>query len=134
LILKFDFGYHYYSNKQNIKLYIEIMSTTTNVECGNCKAYGIFTDGELSVPCTNCAQAADWSWNGEVCYGSQDGKTEFTLHKLVGIYYHLVRVRMIRSEEYTSEQSVDDHIMDNILPNKARGPYTQYVEARKLDN
>jgi len=107
--------------------------STQNVECGNCKAYGIFTDdNELSVPCTNCARAAGWVWNGEVCYGSQDGNTEFNVRQLVSAYYHLARNRLIKSGEYSSAQAVDRYIMDNILPNEAHGPYTKYVEERRI--
>ena len=102
-------------------------------ECGNCKVYGVFEDGELSIPCTNCARRNGWTWKGKKCYGSQDGETEFSIQDLVGITYHLIRTRLIgligkeEYPEYSSEQAVDEHILENILPEEGRDLYTQYI-------
>ena len=109
-------------------------STTQTIECGNCKTYGVFEDGELIVPCTNHARSNGWTWNGKKCYGSQDGETELSLRDIVDLCYYLIRTRLIGLigeegyPEYTSEQAVDEHILENSLPEEGKELYGQYVK------
>ena len=117
------------------------MSEQQTISCSNCYHYGVYDIfGNLSIPCTNCAEDNGWTWAGKKCYGAMGQGVENTIQSLVMLKYTNVRPRLIKSVSpaypnqgiYNTEQEADEHIMKS-LPEEAREPYAQYVEERRIE-
>tara|TARA_Y100000389_G_C17184838_1_gene375850 strand:+ start:27 stop:401 length:375 start_codon:yes stop_codon:yes gene_type:complete len=117
------------------------MSEQQTISCSNCYHYGVYDIfGNLSIPCTNCAEDNSWTWDGKKCYGSMGQGAENSIQNLVMLKYVRVRPRLIKSVPaaypnqglFNTEQEADEHILKS-LPEEAREPYAQYVEERRIE-
>jgi len=116
------------------------MTTTTSQlptiythNCPNCHAYAVinYQDNTITVPCSGCAQDRGWEWNGHTCYGvtglSAQYKRGATLEETVLAVFLIIRPRFIEDSSVLDGVTVDQHILNTMIPDEGKELYNKYV-------
>ena len=127
-------------NSLNYKISTMSMNNEQNM-CGNCRSHGIVEDGVIKVPCMNCACDNGYEWNGKKCYGVgglNEKGVEASLDDLIATFYILVRPRYgggggsAPSCVPGTDQSVDEYILDNFIPDEGKDLYKKMVILNRI--
>ncbi len=109
------------------------LPTINTHNCKNCISYGVINYHDtIIVPCSGCAQDRGWEWNGfSRCYGvngiSAQYKRGATLKEHVLSIFLLVRPRFIEDSSGLDGITVDEHLLNTMIPDEGKELYNKYL-------